>query len=398
VTTAETSLSQERSQRAEPGRRRGLPGTLAWLPSWDLISTKNLEIRKRRGLMIMLVVLIVLPVVLILGFRLLFHAIDAKTYAPAGNPGVFSGLADLMAEFGFIAAAALGASAGTSDLTDGMFRHLVVTGRSRLALYLARIPAGLAILLPIVALAFTMTCLVTSYEGSPNPTSVPLDGLNVPQHFDQSELQTWLLERPQQVADSGLPFGSAGPGVSSSSGGSRGTGGPGGPGTAAAIIRSSIDKNIGALYGDYVDAALAATNPADNEMVKIGLWLELEAGIGFMVGLGLGSLTGQRTTTTIVLVALEIIVTPLLARVQLPYFINGQRLIVGIAMDQLRPAALGPGIGGAGGGGGPGRLLFGAQGALGIPPMPTWAMIAVIVGWIVGWSVFGAWRMTTRDA
>jgi hypothetical protein len=25
-------------------------------------------------------------------------------------------------------------------------------------------------------------------------------------------------------------------------------------------------------------------------------------------------------------------------------------------------------------------------------------MITVIVGWIVGWSVIGAWRMATRDA
>ncbi len=125
------------------------------------------------------------------------------------------------------------------------------------------------------------------------------------------------------------------------------------------------------------------------------LWLELEAGIGFLVGLGFGSLTGQRTTTAIVLIALEIIVTPLLARVQLPYFIDGQRLIVGIAMDQLRPAALAPATPG---GEGPGHLLFGGRGALGIPPMPTWAMISVIVGWIVGWSAIGAWRMMTRDA
>jgi hypothetical protein len=29
--------------------------------------------------------------------------------------------------------------------------------------------------------------------------------------------------------------------------------------------------------------------------------------------------------------------------------------------------------------------------------MPTWAMISVIVGWIVGWSAIGAWRMLTRD-
>jgi hypothetical protein len=113
-----------------------------------------------------------------------------------------------------------------------------------------------------------------------------------------------------------------------------------------------------------------------------------------LAGFGFGSLTGQRTTTTIVMIAFEIIVTPLLARTQLPYFIDGQRLIIGVAMDQLRPAALAA-ASGAGRGGG---ILFGGRGALGFPPMPTWAMISVIAGWIVGWSALGAWRMMTRDA
>jgi len=43
-------------------------------------------------------------------------------------------------------------------------------------------------------------------------------------------------------------------------------------------------------------------------------------------------------------------------------------------------------------------VLFGGRGALDIPPMPTWAMITVIAGWIVGWPGIGAWRMVTRDA
>jgi hypothetical protein len=128
-------------------------------------------------------------------------------------------------------------------------------------------------------------------------------------------------------------------------------------------------------------------------MVKIGLWLALEVGIGFLVGLGLGSLIGQRTVSTVLMIVLEIIVTPILARTEIPYFINGQRLVVGVAMDQLRPA----GLAGAGADG-PGHVLFGGRGVLGIPPMPTWAMITVIVGWIVGWSVLGGWRMATRDA
>ncbi len=374
MTTVEPTLSEGRPETPQT-QRRTAPTIGAWLPTWNLITTKHLEIRKRRGLIITIAVLIVAPTVLIYGFRLLFHAVDPHSYGLAGDPGIFSQLSNLMAEFGFIGAAALGAAVGTTDLTDGMFRHLVITGRSRLALYLARIPAGLAITIPLVALGFAMNCLVTSYESPPPPTAVALYGLNAPEHLDRAGLQMWLLEHPSLAANN-LP-------------------GPACPGATPAQIRSEIDANIGNLYGTYATDEIADSNPADNEMAKIGLWLELEIGIGFLVGLGLGSLTGQRTTTTIVLIALEIIVTPLLARVQIPYFIDGQRLVVGVAMDQLRPAAL---ASGTQGGGGPGQLLFGGHGALGIPPMPTWAMISVIVGWMVGWSVIGAWRMMSRDA
>jgi hypothetical protein len=30
--------------------------------------------------------------------------------------------------------------------------------------------------------------------------------------------------------------------------------------------------------------------------------------------------------------------------------------------------------------------------------MPTGAVVAVIVGWIVGWTLIGAWKMSTREA
>lgn len=82
---------------------------------------------------------------------------------------------------------------------------------------------------------------------------------------------------------------------------------------------------------------------------------------------------------------------PALATHVLPYFLNGERLLVGVAMDQLQPAALTGGFTFRPGAGGPGN----PHPALLIPPMPTWAMWAVIVGWIVGWSAIGAWRMAT---
>ena len=351
-----------------------------WIPTWGLIATKFLELRKRRGLTVAVVLLTMALPVLVLGLRLLFHAFDPKTYGPAGSPSIFSGLVNAMAEFGFIAAATLGTAAGTTDLTDGMFRHLVVTGRSRLALYLARIPSGLAIVLPLVGVAFAMVCLVTSYAGTPQPTTISINNGSVPTGLDQAQLETWLVQHPQQEA---AVF-QCSPGQS-------------GPCTTGAVTPAFIEQHSAAIYGSYTADELTQENPAINEMVKIGLWLELVIVVAFLVGLGLGSLLGQRTVATILMIALEIIVTPILARVTIPYFLNGQRLVVGIALDQLRPAGLG--AAGAGGPGpGPGHIPFGGRAVLGIPPMPTWAMIAVIVGWIVGWSVIGAWRMMTRDA
>ena len=344
-------------------------------PTWGLVTTKNLELRRRRGLMIAVFVLILGPPVLDYGFRLLFHAVDPSHYGPAGTPSTFQDLMSPMAELGFIIAATVGAAAGTTDLTEGMFRHLVITGRSRVALFLARIPAGLAILVPIVALAFTMCCLVTSFEGVPNRTSVSVNnGISIPVNLSESQFQTWIEEHPRQALEA-FPRGQ----------------------DIMANGISVADSDLASRYDAYTEVE-RTLNPPVNEMVKIGLWLELVVVVGFVVGLGLGALTGQRTVTTIVLIALQVIVTPIFARAHIAYFLNGQRLLVGVALDQLQPAGLASGAGG-GGGGGP-LQHFGAGGGAvgGIPPMPTWAMIFVIVGWIVGWSVIGAWRMATRDA
>ena len=337
------------------------------MPTWPLIATRHLELRKRRGLMIVVGVVTIAPTLLILGLRLAFHLFDPAHYGPAGYPGQFATMASLQAGLGLIVAIVVGATAGTSDLNDGMFRHLVITGRSRLALYLARMPAGLAILLPAVALAFTMLCLVTSYESVPQPASVVMNGnIGIPPHLDRAQLQTWARQHPRQAAQAFQPR-------------------VGGPGPAS---------GSGTDYTDYITNEVSEFNPPVNEMAEIGLWVELEVGIGFLVGLGLGSLTGQRAVSSILLIGFESIVTPILATVPIPYFLDGQRLDFGVAMDQLRPVWLlaSSDVGGLG------NVVFGGQGAPRIPPMPTWAMISVIVGWIVGWSAIGAWRMMTRDA
>ncbi|MGA7835056.1 MAG: hypothetical protein WCA31_07580 [Acidimicrobiales bacterium] len=322
--------------------------------------------------MIALFVLVLGPPVLVYGVRLLYHLVDPSRSGPAGTPGLFQSLMSPMAELGFIIAVTVGAAAGTTDLTDGMFRHLVITGRSRVALFLARIPAGLGLLMPIVALAFTMCCLVTSFAGVPNPWSVSADnGISVPVNLSETQFHNWIVDHPREALRA---F-------------------PRGPGTYVDGV--SVASGSTASRFDAYTVLERTINPPINEMVKIGLWLELVVGVGFVVGLGFGALTGQRTVTTIVLIALQVIVTPIFDRAHIPYFINGQRLLVGVAIDQLQPAGLASNAGG--GGGGP--LHFGGGvGPGGIAPMPIWAMILVIVGWVVGWSVIGAWKMATRDA
>jgi hypothetical protein len=347
-----------------------LPRRLAdALPTWPLIATRHLELRKRRGLMIVVGVVTIGPTALILGLRLAFHLFDPARYGPAGYPGQFATAASLQAGLGFIAAVVVGVTAGTSDLNDGMFRHLVITGRSRLALYLARIPAGLAILLPAVALAFTMLSLVTSYASTPQPASVTMNAnVSVPPYLGQAQLQTWARQHPREATAAFQ--------------------------APATVIAPRASTRTGTDYTDYIANEVTQFNPPVNEMAKTGLWVELEVLIGFLAGLGLGSLTGQRAVSGMLLLGFELIVTPILANVSIPYFLDGQRLDFGVAMDQLRPVWLmaSSDVGGLG------NVAFGGLGAARVPPMPTWAMITVIVGWIVGWSAIGAWRMMTRDA
>jgi hypothetical protein len=91
------------------------------------------------------------------------------------------------------------------------------------------------------------------------------------------------------------------------------------------------------------------------------------------------------------MIVLEIILTPLFSRARIAHLLNLQRSIVGVAMAHLTPGGL-PVFGG--GGGGPG----GGQGnPLLVPESITWAVL-VIIAWLVGWTVLGAWRMMTRDA
>ena len=90
---------------------------------------------------------------------------NAAHHGPAGGLENFKGVIFLLAGVGTVAAIIIGATAGTQDVANGVFRDLVVTGRKRSTLFNVRGPGALAVFLPMLALGFAIA--VASRSRSP---------------------------------------------------------------------------------------------------------------------------------------------------------------------------------------------------------------------------------------
>ena len=125
----------------------------------NLVRAEFLKLRKRRGLVAAAAALTIAPVLVGYTVLAILHASNPAKYDPAGGIDNFSSSIELMTQIGVVAAILVGATVGAGDRGAGVFRELVVTGRSRLALFAARIPGGLAFLLPLVAIGFTFASI-----------------------------------------------------------------------------------------------------------------------------------------------------------------------------------------------------------------------------------------------
>jgi ABC-type transport system involved in multi-copper enzyme maturation permease subunit len=112
-----------------------------------------LKLRRKRGILIWALVLALAPVLIYFLVATIQHASEPLKYGPHGIEGhgpaggthnFIDGLRVVALFFGPLAAILIGVEAGTGDASAGVFRDLVVTGRSRLALFASRVPAALA--------------------------------------------------------------------------------------------------------------------------------------------------------------------------------------------------------------------------------------------------------------
>ena len=123
----------------------------------QMIWADLLRLRKKRGFMALVLAALLGPMLIAIGYNVIEHASDPLRYSPAGGLHHYGQLLDMLGVFmGPVAAVLIGAEAGAGDLAAGVFRDNVLTGRSRLALFLARVPAALIVTWGVTALGFAV--------------------------------------------------------------------------------------------------------------------------------------------------------------------------------------------------------------------------------------------------
>jgi hypothetical protein len=139
-------------------------------PRLRLVRAELLKLRRRRGLVILCALLAIAPMLIGFGSLAILHSTDPASHGPAGGIDNLAGALNLLSGLGTIAAMLIGTTSGAGDLSSGVFRELVATGRSRRDLYLARIPAGLALVAPLALAGFAVAAVSSIVFAGPLAT------------------------------------------------------------------------------------------------------------------------------------------------------------------------------------------------------------------------------------
>jgi ABC-type transport system involved in multi-copper enzyme maturation permease subunit len=134
----------------------------------QMVGADFLKLRKRRGTLAWSLALTLLPLLIYFIVSAAQHSSNPLQHPPAGGVhGYQDTLRILAVFFGPLAAILIGTDAGAGDAASGVFRDLVVTGRSRIGLFATRVPAAIG-LTWLVALAgyAILTIGIYSFAGT----------------------------------------------------------------------------------------------------------------------------------------------------------------------------------------------------------------------------------------
>jgi len=139
-----------------------------------MVGADLLKLRKKLGTLIWSLVLALAPLIIFFIVRAAQHSSNPTANEVAGGmTGYRDGLRILAMFFGPLAAILIGTEAGAGDVAAGVFRDLVVTGRSRVALFCSRVPAAIALCWFVILVGFAICVLGTFVfaDGTPTPSA-----------------------------------------------------------------------------------------------------------------------------------------------------------------------------------------------------------------------------------
>jgi ABC-type transport system involved in multi-copper enzyme maturation permease subunit len=163
------------AQQARPAPPRGVSSRASWLTiAAQMTSADLLKLRKKRGTVIWSLLVAIAPLVIFFVVRAVQHSSNPVANPPAGGVDCYPDALRLVgATFAPLAAILIGAEAGAGDVAAGVFRDLVATGRSRLALFATRVPAAIALSWIVTGAAYAVLVIgvYALAAGSPTPSA-----------------------------------------------------------------------------------------------------------------------------------------------------------------------------------------------------------------------------------
>ena len=135
----------------------------------SLARAEYLKLHRRRGLLAGSIALTIGPVLAAFAVLTILHSGNPAKHMPAGGAENLAAMLDVLTVLAGVTAILIGTTAGAADVGSGVFRDLVATGRSRTALFAARIPGGLALVLGAYAVAALGSVVLAGSLPAPGP-------------------------------------------------------------------------------------------------------------------------------------------------------------------------------------------------------------------------------------
>jgi hypothetical protein len=140
----------------------------------QMVAAELLKLRRKHSVIALAAFFSVGVLALYFGVSAIEHASNPASYGPAGGLHNFDRATVILSVFfGALSAILIGTEAGTADLSSGVFRDLVVTGRSRLWMFGVRVAGALIVTLALALCGLGVSLFVAYLfaGGLPTPSA-----------------------------------------------------------------------------------------------------------------------------------------------------------------------------------------------------------------------------------